>query len=452
MQSISRRLLVSVTLLLVLFFGAMVVVLDARFRAIADQSLQDLLDAQIYALLASAEPDQAGNYIPRLQEAEARLSTPGSGLYASVQSDGGELVWRSPSAVGSLEAFGPALAPGARDVRGLRDARGRPLAAVSRGFEWVGESGTSRSLTFSVASSLDGRDAQIREFRRGLLGGFALLTGALLVALALLLRWALQPLRRLASQIRELEGGTRGQLDPLWPSELTRVVANLNRLLQSERTRITRYRDTLGNLAHSLKTPLAVLRSSVSGDSVPADVVEGQVGRMSRIVEHQLRRAARSGTAQAGATAVPVLPVAQDLRATMLKVHRGKDFTLQLDVAPELVFAGDRDDLLEALGNLMDNAAKWCTGRIRVSASLAEGPESGQRLRIVVDDDGPGIAAGDRNLVLERGARADEQTPGHGLGLAMVREMVELYGGRLAVGESTLGGARLEMQLPGRMR
>jgi two-component system, OmpR family, sensor histidine kinase PhoQ len=452
MGSISRRLLVSVTLLLVLFFGVMVAVLDARFRTIADHALQDLLDAQIVALIASAEPDQAGNLIPRLQDAESQLATPGSGLYAGVQQADGEVIWRSPSAIGSLESFGPPQPPGHRSFHALHDARGQSLAAVSRGVEWEGEAGGAQRLTFSVAASLEGRDAQIRDFRRGLLGGFALLTAGLLVALALLLRWALQPLRGLARQIRQVEAGGRDQLDEHWPTELTRVVANLNKLLQSERTRIARYRDTLGNLAHSLKTPLAVLRSSIREGSVPASVVDDQVERMSRIVEHQLRRAARSGAAGVGAASIPVLPVVQDLRATMLKVHRDKDFALHLAVPAEAQFTGDRDDLLEALGNLMDNAAKWCRGQVRVSATVAEAGPAEQGLRLVVEDDGPGIAARDRQLVRERGARVDEQVPGHGLGLSMVGEMVDLYGGRLLIDDSPLGGARVELQLPGRLR
>ncbi|MDR2216266.1 MAG: hypothetical protein LBE59_10585 [Nevskiaceae bacterium] len=451
MGSISRRVLVSATLLLVLFFGVMVAVLEARFRVIADQSLQDLLDAQIVTLIASAEPDQVGNLIPRLQDAESKLAIPGSGLYAGVLAMQGEVLWRSPSAIGSLEDFGLPQQTGERALYSLRDTRGRALLAVSRGLDWEGDAGDSQRLTFAVASSLEGRDAQIREFRRGLLRGFILLAACLLLALALLLRWALQPLRQLAMQIRQLEAGTREQLDARWPVELTGVVGNLNLLLGSERTRIARYRDTLGNLAHSLKTPLAVLRSSISGGNVAADVVNGQVDRMSRIVEHQLRRA-RSGGASLGAAAIAVLPIAQDLRAAMLKVHRGKDFSLQVDVRPDALFAGDRDDLTEALGNLMDNAAKWCAAQVRVSVSVAEeGSGAQQRLRIVVEDDGPGIAAADRQLMLERGARGDEHTPGYGLGLAMVREMVELYGGRLEVGASPLGGARLEMQLPGRV-
>src|SRR5690606_29903454 len=241
-------------------------------------------------------------------------------------------------------------------------------------------------------------------------------------------------------------------LDEVWPTELTGVVANLNTLLTAERTRIARYRDTLGNLAHSLKTPLAVLRATFTPGSAGAEQVNEQVDRMSAIVEHQLRRAATSGGASVGKQAVPLLPVAQDLRSAMLKAHGRKDFALELAVPEALLFVGDRDDLTEALGNLMDNAAKWCRSQVRVQANLEPAAGASQKLRIAGEDDGPGIAAGDRARVIERGMRADEHTPSHGLGLAMVRDMAELYGGRLDRGESALGGARITLQLPGRLR
>ncbi len=262
----------------------------------------------------------------------------------------------------------------------------------------------------------------------------------------------LRPLRRLASQIQEVEDGRRESLDPSWPEELSGVTGNLNVLLQSERNRIARYRDTLGNLAHSLKTPLAVLRASLaSGDSTNvAQAIDTQVDRMNGIIEHQLRRAAASGGATLGQLAVDVAPIAAELRAALLKVHSRKDFTMEVSIDAAARFVGDRGDLLESLGNLMENAAKWCRERVRVSSRYDDGAPAGQQLCIAVEDDGPGIKPGDRDRVLKRGERADEQVAGHGLGLAMVRDMAEAYGGRLEIAQSALGGASLLLHLPGR--
>ncbi len=452
MRSISRRLLVCLTLLLLLFFGVMIVVLEARFRALAERSLRELLDAQMVALIASAEPDAEGRIVPRLHE-EVRLGVPGSGLYAAVTS-GEQVTWRSPSAVGSVEDFGPPVPAGARGFRYLADARGARLAVVSRGITWEGEAST---LTFSVASDLTSYDSQLRRFRSGLAGGFTVVAVLLLATMAALLRWALTPLRRLERQIVSVERGEREQLDDRWPDELKGVVANLNTLLAAERTRIARYRDTLGNLAHSLKTPLAVLRASFSAGApgttdVANKLVNEQVERMGVIVEHQLRRAVTSGGTSVGAQAIEVLPVAQDLRRALLKAHGRKDFSIEVSVPADLCFVGDRDDLIEALGNLMDNAAKWCRSQVRVTAALQADRGAAQKLLVLVEDDGPGVPVADRERVLQRGARADEHTPGHGLGLAMVRDMAGLYGGLIALGESPLGGARIELRLPGRVK
>jgi two-component system sensor histidine kinase PhoQ len=447
MRSISQRLLICLTLLLLLFFGVMIAVLEARFRATAERAQRELLEGQMLALVQSVDIGEDGQVTSDLADSEARLAVPGSGLYAAIRA-GSHLLWRSPSSAGHVTDFGPQLEPGENASHELVGLGGQRLAALSRGRLWedVGR------LTLTVATDTSTYDAELKMFRRGLQGGFAVVAALLLLALAGLLRWMLAPLRRLASQIREVEQGERDQLGNSWPTELTGVVANLNTLLAAERTRIARYRDTLGNLAHSLKTPLAVLRASFPPGAPGAAQVNQQVERMTAIVEHQLRKAATSGGASVGRHAVPLLPIAQDLRGAMLKAHGRKDFSLEVAVPESLLFVGDKDDLTEALGNLMDNAAKWCRSQVRVSAVLDPQSGASQKLRIVVEDDGPGIAAEDRARVIERGARADEHTPGHGLGLAMVRDMADVYGGRLELSASALGGARIELALPGRQR
>lgn len=442
----------SVTVPLVLFFGVTVVVLEARFRASSEASLRELLDAQMYALIASMEVDANGRAQVGLEDSESRLQTPGSGLYARIQQRDGRELWRSASTAGSFIDFGTSLVPGERRFRYLNAARAGRLAAVSRGLAWEEGRRPPLELTVTVATSLAPYQEQLAQFRRTLYTGVAGGTVLLLATLAALLRWVLRPLRRLASQIQEVEDGRRESLDTSWPEELSGVTGNLNVLLQSERNRIARYRDTLGNLAHSLKTPLAVLRASLaSGDSGNvAQAVDTQVDRMNGIIEHQLRRAAASGGATLGQMAVDVAPVAAELRSALLKVHARKDFTMEVAIDSAVRFVGDRGDLLESLGNLMENAAKWCRERVRVSSRHDEGAPAGQQLCIAVEDDGPGIKPHDRDRVLKRGERADEQVAGHGLGLAMVRDMAEAYGGRLEIAQSSLGGASLLLHLPGR--
>jgi two-component system sensor histidine kinase PhoQ len=281
---------------------------------------------------------------------------------------------------------------------------------------------------------------------------------ALIGAMAWMMRRALAPVRRLEQEIASVESGEALLLGAGYPRELAGVTQGLNALLESERNRIRRYRDTLGNLAHGLKTPLAVIRASLGPPELPADSavatsIQNEVDRMARIVEHQLKRAVAGGGATLGQPPVPILPPLTELRVALLKVHSRKDLRIDIDVPATIGFLGDAGDILEVLGNLLDNACKWCASRVRVSASLQAEQPAARRLCIVVEDDGPGIAAADRQRVMERGVRASpsDQVPGHGLGLSIVRETVALYGGQFSIGKSqALGGARVELQVPGR--
>jgi two-component system sensor histidine kinase PhoQ len=449
MVSMRRRLILSVSVSLILFFGLTIAGLDAAFRGFVDRSVEDLLDAQMLALMAAAEPGTDGVAVTRVTD--PRLEVPGSGLYAAIA--WGDGTWRSSSTAGAFVDFGEPLAAGARRSSRAILQNGSTAVLQSRGIEWTGDDGVVRALTFSLAVDLAPYAAQIARFRTQVFGWFALLALVLLATLAWLLRRTLAPLAQLGEEIHGIESGARERLSDRWPRELTGVATNLNALIAAERERIGRYRKTLGNLAHSLKTPLAVLRASLHGSKALDEArkpIDREIDRMSAIVDHQLRRAATSGGATMGQAAVAVLPIVSDLRAALLRAHSRKDFAILNAVQPDIRFVGDAEDFAEILGNSLDNAAKWCASQVRVSASLdpAAGPRAS--LRVVIEDDGPGIADADRERVLERGARADESAPGHGLGLAMVRDAVESYGGSLTIGRSALGGAQLTIALPGR--
>jgi two-component system sensor histidine kinase PhoQ len=445
-HSLSRRLLISVSLPLALFFGVMMLVLDSGFRALSERSLRELLDAQMVSLIAAADPQPSGGYAPPAQSLETRLATPHSGLYEEIRSR--EHQWRSPSTVGIESDFGALLPPGERSFSYANFGHDR-VAIESRAIQFEESGAAAEAFTFSVAVSLSPYEEQLWQFRRELLGWFVGLMLALLVTLAALLRWVLAPLRRMEREIGEVEEGRSEKLGDGYPRELAGVAGNLNALLVGERKRVRRYRDTLGNLAHSLKTPLAVMRSSLPA-AAPADTLSAEIDRMNGIIEHQLKRAAASGGALLGAAPVELAQVAAELRAALLKVYAGKDLALELAIAPGAAFIGDRGDLTEMLGNLLDNACKWCRSRVRLSAVIDAAAAARLRLQLAVEDDGPGVSAPDRARVLERGVRADEKVPGHGIGLAMVLDTVELYGGALTIESATLGGARFTLRLPGR--
>jgi two-component system sensor histidine kinase PhoQ len=449
-HSLSRRLLVSVSVPLALFFGVMMVVLDRGFRELADRSLQQLLDSQMVALIAAAEPQPDGKYAPELSDLAVRLRTPRSGLYAQIRSTHNKTVWRSPSTVGAPIDFGPPLKPGIRNISYSTKGPER-IEIASRGIEFEDRTGHVE-LTFSVAASLTPYEQQLWSFRRQLFGWFIGLVLLLLAALAALLRWVLSPVRRMEREIHQVEEGRSDALGGGYPRELSGVAANLNTLLIGERKRVARYRDTLGNLAHSLKTPLAVMRAALaSNNSTSEAVLNPEIDRMSAIIEHQLKRAAASGGALLGQAPVDVAPMVADLRVALLKVYARKDLSIEVVVAPACQFIGDRGDLTELLGNVLDNACKWCRGLVRLTASVDGSYATRERLSIVVEDDGPGISAEDRIRIGQRGVRADETVPGHGIGLSMVQDTVEMYGGTLTIGQSAaLGGARFDVRLPGR--
>jgi two-component system sensor histidine kinase PhoQ len=450
--SLRRRLILSVLVVLVLFFGLTVFLLDMLFRRAAERSLREVLDAQMVALIAAADPDGPESVTPTAT-LETRLVTPGSGLYAEIRSASGETIWRSPSVIGAPVQFGPPLDAGERRFF-FTEVAGTPvrMAVSSRSIVWDDLHGAPARFTFSVASSLDAYEGQVASFRQQLVGWFAGLALLFVATLMLLIQWLGQPMRRLEREIKQVEAGTREQLGDAWPQELTPVTSNLNALLEGERTRIRRYRDTLGNLAHSLKTPLAVMRQSLdsSGDAARNAALNAEIDRMSEIIEHQMKRAAASGGVLLGQAPVDVAPVVTELRSALLKVYN-KDLLFENSVAAGAQFIGDRADLTELLGNLLDNACKWAKSRVRIEAGVDEGVDSRSALSIVIEDDGKGIAEEDRAKVLTRGGRADEATPGHGLGLAMVRDTVELYGGSIRIDSSALGGARFELKLPGRV-
>ena len=449
--SLTRRLLLTVFTVILLFFGLTTVLLDMLFRQTAERALREVLDAQMVALIAAADPDGPESVTPTAA-LETRLDTPGSGLYAEIRSASGESIWRSQSTVGSHVQFGPPLEGGQRQflfttVAGT-DVR---LAVASRGITWDDLHGQPARFTFSIASDLETYDAQLANIRGQVVGWFTGLALLLIATLALLLRWLLKPVRRLEGEIKEVEAGKREQLGEGWPRELAAVTTNLNALLEGERTRVKRYRDTLGNLAHSLKTPLAVMRQTLGSGAVPGKAaLDSEIDRMSGIIEHQMKRAAASGGVLLGQAPVDVAPIVTDLRVALLKVYGNKDLLFGTDLAAGAQFIGDRADLTELLGNLLDNACKWAKSQVRIEVRIDSAADSRTALHMVIEDDGPGIAEADRARVLVRGGRADEATPGHGLGLAMVHDTVALYGGTMHIDASRLGGARFDLKLPGR--
>ncbi|MEW5707524.1 MAG: ATP-binding protein [Pseudomonadota bacterium] len=442
MMSLHRRVALSAALVLAAFVVLASVALEQAFRESAESARRERLLAQIYLLLGAAEEDAAGRLILPEPLPEPRLSLPSSGLYAQVTGADGAIVWRSPSAVGLDVPFASALPPGARGFERRTNAAGEGYFVQSLGVRWA-IGANPRDLTFSVAEDLTEYLQQIRRYRTALAGWLAALSVLLLAVLWLVLRWGLKPLRRVAAEVAEVQAGRQEHLEGEYPEELKLLTENINALLTHERAQQKKLKNALADLAHSLKTPLAVLRSMTDPDgSIPPSpaVLGEQLERMGRLVEYHLQRAA-AGRPATFTGPVAVRPVAERLVATLGKVHRDKPVRAAVAVDPQEVFRGAEDDLMEVLGNLLDNAYKWCRSQVRVAALRSQ-----EGLSLTVEDDGPGIEPGEAQRLLERGVRADETVPGHGIGLAVVRDVAGAYDGTVAIDRSPLGGARVTVR------
>jgi two-component system sensor histidine kinase PhoQ len=312
---------------------------------------------------------------------------------------------------------------------------------------WENDSGQEQSLVFSVAEDSQSLINQVDSFS-ATLAYWLLVSGVLLVILQfIVLRWGLKPLRIIARDLEAIEQGKKTRLAGQYPSELQGLAANLNTLISSERAHMERYRNTLADLAHSLKTPLTILRGGLNSQTFPAELQQGfdtQITRMNEIVEYQLQRAAAKGKRQYTGKVDAVI-VIKKIIASLTKVHLQKKIEYIVDAPEKYWVYCESGDLYEIIGNLLDNASKWCRQQVKVILTTGEVPGI---LLLTVEDDGPGIALEKIDSILQRGVRADENIQGHGIGMAVVNELVTLLGGHLSGGKSpSLGGMQWRVQL-----
>lgn len=440
-SGIQTRLLLITTLVLGSFLTLTGLVLDRSFRLSVLSGAEEQLRLVIYSLMGAVQSDDSAFTLPD-QMPEPRLSQPESGLYAWVTDAEGNTRWRSPSAVTggvSFPAKGPRLHPGEFRFR-AEPADGVGLIFLSYAVIW--EDPEESLLTFRVGADRAPFHAAIQSFRRNLSIGLSAVTLLFVLAQYLAVRWGLRPLRTMAHEVREMEEGHRERLSEAYPLELTGLAENLDRFVAHEQRSRSRYRKAMDDLAHSLKTPLAVIRNALEQvPSEPRDLLAEQLDRMQTTVTHQLSRASVAGPLIVSRQIELRVLIERLLRA-LDTAYRDRGIRVEFDVPAFLSVRADEGDLMEILGNLLENAFKYSRSRIRVTGSR-DGT-----LQIVVEDDGPGIAPEVRDAVLNRGTRADEVESGQGIGLAVVAELVELYKGRLRIGDSTLGGASLSLELP----
>jgi len=415
---------------------------DLYSRAL-DTTLTQTLDFHVEslagALLETRDPQD-----PDIALADPRFERPRSGWYWIIRDGAGDLVNLSTSVVGiDLQAVGAAADALGRSTEVIDDPFGTQLRLVER-VVTLGDD----SYRITVAGNLTEMLKLVGEFR----GQTFIVLGAVGVMLAIMSaivgRIAMRPISRLSAAVEAVREGDSAEVSGTYPTELAPLAEEVNELLRSNTQIIERARNQVGNLAHGLKTPLAVLRNEAQASKgALAEVVSGETEKMSNMVSTYLERArlaARTSVVGKKADATMIL-----LRLTrvMQKIHPDVTLAFQRPDASLPWFRGDESDLEEIVGNLMDNACKWSKGQVGIRVSSERGPK-GNQLLIRIDDNGPGLTDEEAQKVLRRGVRLDEKTPGTGLGLDIVKELVDVYGGSLDLKRSQLGGLLVELRLP----
>jgi len=437
--SISQRLIISNLLILVCFLGLAGVVLDRAYRNSTETALRDELQAHVYTLLAAANEDPVGRMrLPGALPTPA-FNRPDSGLFAEVNGENGGYHWRSGSLLGRPTLGALPRRPGDRIFRLQPD-----LAALDQGISWEDDDGTAHAYTLTVASDRTGLDTAQAAFRNTLLYWLGGVSVVLLLTQLLVLRWGLRPLRAMSDAVGRIERGESARLDGPVPRELRGLATNLNALIDDNRRRQQRVRNSLADLAHSLKTPLAVLRGTAGThtDAEQANLIAQQTNRIDDIVRYQRQRASVAGNATVNRP-VHLRPIVERLGASLEKVSIDRGIRLVMNLPDDLQLRADEGDLYELFGNLLENAFRHANSQVVVCAGA-----DGSGITLDVDDDGAGIAEADSQRLLQRGERADQRHPGEGIGLAVVSEIVEQYRGIVRILASPEGGARFRIHFP----
>jgi signal transduction histidine kinase len=450
---LAARLLASAAVLCAAILLVAGIVLSAVYRRTAERSFDERLYVYLKEIVAAISQDpqaklsEAGNF------GEPRFDLPLSGWYWQVDKvdAAGPSVGASNSLVGARLQLLPDAA--AEDLGGARregyvsGPDEQPLRIVQRAVDF-GDDGRFR---IAIAARADEIDADVSRFDLTLVTAFALLFAALMATTLAQVRFGLRPLARLSGEVQGVRRGEADELRGEFPRDIAPLAQEINLLLSANRAILERARTQVGNLAHALKTPLAVMMNEFRNlPEAPARKLGEQAMIMRDQVAWYLDRARSAALAGSPAGTTPVGPVIAEIARAFERIHPSRHLDVTADGGPDLRFRGERQDLQEMVGNLLDNAGKWSSADVKITARrLTEAPAGAPpRLAVTIDDDGPGLPETARAEVMRRGKRLDETKPGSGLGLSIVTDIANQYGGQLTLDASPLGGLRAEIVLP----
>jgi signal transduction histidine kinase len=439
-RSLALRLIVGAGVWIAAALLAGGFVLSTLFHDTVENSFDARLVVLLESLVAVAELDAQGQ--PQLTRSvgEPRFDQTYSGWYWEIAEDGKPLLrsrslWDQELALSTVPATTGAVQ---HDIVGPDDT---PLRITERDITLPG---SGKRLRFAVAGETSEIEDAVRSFNATLIWALGLLGLGLIVALLIQIFFGLQPLRRIRQAIVAVRTGRAQRLEGRFPLEIEPLSNELNVLIEHNAAVLERARTQVSNLAHALKTPLSVLTNEANASDGPlAETVRRQTAAMRKQVDHYLARARTAAAAKVLGARADVAPVVEDLRRTLARIHIDRQIQIDTQLPSGLAFRGERQDLEEMLGNLADNACKWARRSVAIEAR-----RDGGRLIFTVDDDGPGLPAEQREAVFRRGNRLDERVPGTGHGLAIVREIAELYEGSVALDDSPRGGLRATLSLP----
>jgi two-component system sensor histidine kinase PhoQ len=442
--SLARRLQLIVASLLIFTLGLVGIVLDHSFASSAEKAAVDRLDLQLYALLGSVEISEQGLALPVYLNAQ-QFNRINSGLFAIVLNSDSDVVWTSSSIQheDTLLLKGDMPLPNRGEkVASIHKDSIEPLFVVRYGVAWE-TAGRLKDYVVVVGESMEAYARLVSSYRQTLWGWLCGAGLFLLLVQVLMVRHVLNPLKHIVNDLADIQDGRRESLGEDFPEELNSLVTSVNDLVDYEAKQKEYYRNNLANLAHSLKTPLAILRSGISEPNL--NEMRGefslQIDRLNQLVSYQLQRSIiPSGKLMS--KPVQLITVVSKLKRTLEKVYASKQLEIAVDIDGEENFYGDEHDIYEVLGNLMENACKYTDTRVFVTTESTPAHRKKKQCCIVVEDDGSGIPPDEVESALSRGVRLDSQNHGQGIGLAMVADLVEGYKGEIKIEESTLGGCR----------
>ncbi len=435
-MTLKLRLIISSLLILLFFIIVTGYTLDKAFYTANKTAMQEQLTTQLYLLMAATEINKNADVSMAPSLLESKFSLPSSGLYAYITDNHNRVLWKSLSTIGITSPQPITLKKGSQQFSQQR-LNNIEYYNLSYGVNWLAGNNNIH-ITFNIQNDLTNFNEQIFNYRTTLWSWLAGMAILLLIALSALIYWGLLPLRKVMDEVKAIKNGTKKMINGHYPPEIQVLSNSINQLIEHAQNRQNRYKNTLGDLAHSLKTPLAVIRGIIEqlSSNELTQQLDEHISKIDSNIQYHLQRATTTGKSLS--QNITLAPTIERIISTLNKVYHEKNIIIKNNISASQVININKDDALELFGNLLENAYKWCHTEIHINLI-----QKSNHSIICIEDDGSGIDKNNRQKILERGFRADSSTPGHGIGLAIVQDILAMYHSELEISSSMLGGAKI---------